>query len=201
MASIEDEDGNGGGGWMSDYDTFPLGLTAEEGLQIAKLPGFKSYALHVPNIIHGTQVAWDTVLRAMIDLIPEERHPGCPVISDMCMLRQAVQTHSRESLMITDWKRESSGGFMYRAPTLGLDRDDNDKVNKTSDNLVVNCTAAKAAKVAHFSHRDCGIAFHSLHTYPRLVGLTNTTFMDRRGEAALVFMKDFRKQCLDGLTR
>ena len=38
---------------MSDYDTFPLGLTAEEALDIEKMPGFKSYDLHVPNIIHS----------------------------------------------------------------------------------------------------------------------------------------------------
>jgi hypothetical protein len=50
MASLKDDCQDGG--WMSDYDTFPLGLTAEEALDIEKQPGFKSYDLHVPNIIH-----------------------------------------------------------------------------------------------------------------------------------------------------
>ena len=51
MAMLKDDCQDGG--WMSDYDTFPLGLTAEEALDIEKMPGFKSYDLHVPNIIHS----------------------------------------------------------------------------------------------------------------------------------------------------
>ena len=46
MAVNEDENG----GWMSDYDFFPLTLTGDLGLELAKRPGFKSWAAHVPTL-------------------------------------------------------------------------------------------------------------------------------------------------------
>ena len=58
MAMIEN-DHDGGGGWMSDYDTFPLGITAEEGLEISKQPGLKSFDGYVPSMIHASAAAWD----------------------------------------------------------------------------------------------------------------------------------------------
>ena len=41
------------------------------------------------------------------------------------------------------------------------------------------------------------IAFNTLHVYPRLEGVTKDNYLERRGEAAMVVMKDFREQCLD----
>ena len=178
MANIEE------GGWMSDYDTFPLGLTAEEGLEIAKLPGFKSYSIHVPNIIHADQVAWGRVLSAMIRVFPETWGPGV-LVTDMLMLRDAKNRYNDESMMITEWKRDS-GSFMYNLPK-----------NETDD-LEINCEAARSAKVAHLSHSDCHKAFETYHTYPRLEGgVTMENLLERRGEAALVLMKDYRENCLD----
>jgi len=39
------------GGWMSDYDTFPLNFNVEEAKEIEKKPGFKSYNKHTPNFL------------------------------------------------------------------------------------------------------------------------------------------------------
>lgn len=180
MANIYGE--NGGGGWMSDYDTFPLGLSAEEGLEIAKQPGFKSYSLHVPNIIHATHKAWENVLQKIIESLPEERGKGVGLVTDMFMLIKVKDKYTKEELMITEWKRESSS-FVYKRPK-----------NATED-LLVNCKAAKAAKVAHISHADCEEAYEKYHSYPRLDGLNSGNYLNRRGEAALVFMKHFADQC------
>lgn len=179
MASISND--SEGGGWMSDYDTFPLGLTAEEGLEIAKQPGFKSYSLHVPNIIHATAAAWDRVMHAMLRVMPEEyekRQPGDPQVTDMLMLLDAKNQFDNESMMITEWKSESRG-FMYNETT-----------------LEILCDAARLAKVAHLSHADCETAYE-LHTYPQFDGLNSTNFIEKRGEAALKYMNDYREQCLE----
>lgn len=183
MVMIENENGTGGG-WMSDYDTFPLGLTPEEGLEIAKQPGFKSYGLHVPNIIHAPSEAWDSVLHAMFKILPEKGGPGNPLVTDMLILLQAEGQFNDESIGITVWKRES-GNFMYKLPQ-----------NET-DPLELNCEAAKMVKVAHLSHHDCQAAYEKYHVYPRLDGLTSSNYLDRRGEAGLALMKDYREQCLE----
>ena len=41
------------GGWMSDYDSFPLKLTGEMGLELMSEPGFKTYGGHVPALIQA----------------------------------------------------------------------------------------------------------------------------------------------------
>jgi hypothetical protein len=41
------------GGWMSDHENVPLILTDYMGLEIMKQPGFKSWGLHVPALIHS----------------------------------------------------------------------------------------------------------------------------------------------------
>ena len=184
MAMIEND--HGGGGWMSDYDTFPLGMTAEEGLEISKQPGLKSFSRHVPNIIHASAVAWDRALHLMFQAIEEKKSDpehNKFIVTDMMMLLEAHRKYGEEEMMITFWKNESTG-YPYFIPK-----------NK-DDPLEINCEKANLAKVIHLSHRATHLAYKEYHTFPRLQGLKNGHVTDRRGEAALVIMKDYRDNCL-----
>ena len=180
MAAIEDD--NGGGGWMSDYDVFPLGLGAEEGLEIAKDGGFKSYSVHVPCIIHASSEEWDRVLHLMIDVIPIRKNS---LVTDMYMLDDVMRHYGKEANMAV-WARQATG-FPYE---------------KNEDGeLVVNCDkiVREESKVAHLSHRDCDEAFEKYDIYPKLDGVENPNqAIERRAEAALIVMKDYREQCLEG---
>jgi len=51
-----------GGGWMSDYDVFPLSLNGEMGLALEQSGTFTSYAHHVPCLIHASAKEWDRIL-------------------------------------------------------------------------------------------------------------------------------------------
>jgi hypothetical protein len=97
-----------GGGWMTDYDTFPITLDAEKGLEISKEPGFKSYSLHVPNVIHAPPEAWDRVLQSMFKTLSDDpkvpRTRGSSKFDDVTgvlTLLRAKTLHSDESIMIT----------------------------------------------------------------------------------------------------
>jgi hypothetical protein len=178
MAMIEND--HGGGGWMSDYDTFPLGITAEQGLKLSKRPGFQSFNRHVPNIIHASAVAWKKVLNAMFKIMEEKNDF---VFSDMMALKEAVKEYGYKSMMISEWTGDSVD-YPYFFP------------RNEDDPLEICCEMANLAKVSHLSHRQTHLAYTKHHIYPRIEGLKFEDITDRRGEAASVIMKDYRDKCL-----
>ena len=176
---------------MSDYDTFPLGLSAEEGLEIAQRPGFKTFGRHVPNLIHAPPDAWNRVLHALFNAMPESTknvdkdYEHCPYITDMCMLLYAQRKFTSKVIGITYWEHESIEGFVYNA------------VHDKNQPLEIDCSVAEKIKVAHLSHGSLDKAFNEKHNYPRLDGIGDGSLTERRHEAALVMMEDFRKLCLE----
>lgn len=171
-----------GGGWMSDYDTFPMGLSAEEGLDIASKPGFKSYSYHVPCIIHASREEWDKVLQIIINIIPSEgKLPGNDLVSDMNLLLHAYWRFGKKAMGISMWRRGAIG-FPYTKSENG--------------ELVVRCNVARIAKVFHLSHHDCERAYDE-NIYPQLDGLRKSDVFERRSEAAIAVIRDYASQCID----
>ena len=181
MASLKDDCQDGG--WMSDYDTFPLGLTSEEAMEIEKMPGFKSYAEHVPNIIHSDAKHWESILEKLIH--PSDEHNLNPnlqrkaMITDMLMLLKVQHRYGNDALGISVWEHKS-GGFLY-------DLQGN-----------INCAKSRLNMVAHLSHTECEVA-HRKGLYPYIGGdkVTEKTVVHRRHEAAQKLMNDFRSKCID----
>mmetsp|Transcript_3250 Transcript_3250/g.4991 ORF Transcript_3250/g.4991 Transcript_3250/m.4991 type:complete len:317 (+) Transcript_3250:113-1063(+) len=180
MAMNEDEHG----GWMSDYDLFPLTLTGEMGLKLAEEPGFKTWAGHVPALIHSDRESWDKVLHMMMDNIPEDRKAGMPMVTDMFLLQFLHEFHKKE-MNVTEWRSKVLGGFPYAPPS------------EEHDEPVINCKLAKMAFAAHLSHHDVEEAMEKWHKYPKIEGMKSWEHTERRGEAARVMMNDFRDKCLE----
>ena len=101
----------------------------------------------------------------------------------MMTLKAAHDKHDEEDMMITFWKNQSLD-YPYFIP------------ENEDDPLEINCEKANLAKVAHLSHHSTHLAYKEYHTYPRLQGLEDGHVTDRRGEAALVLMKDYHDNCL-----
>jgi hypothetical protein len=124
----------------------------------------------------------------MMKTLPDDPNAApIPKVTDMLALLKAESVYSRDDMMITVWDRGSTGN-MYK------------KVKDRNDPLEIECRLAKIFKVAHLSHHDMSLAWKRYHTYPKLEGVTSKNFIERRGEAALVLLKDFKEQCLDGET-
>ena len=186
MAAVEDQLGApGGGGWYSDYDVFPLNLDAEVGMEIAQLPGFKSYNGHVPSIIHAPGEAWDKVLTLMLDVLPVSEGGGRPArtdtMIDMNLLLGVYWNSGEKKMGVTEWKLESVA-FPYELSASG--------------DLAINCDIAREAKVAHLSPRDSIRAYYNEKIYPKLDGLEKNNVLERRGEAAATIMRNYGEQCL-----
>ena len=71
-----------GGGWMSDYDTFPLNFDAEVGAKLSEYGLFTSFDAHIPSLISAAKHEWERVLQLMIERL-EARKKEDGFISDM----------------------------------------------------------------------------------------------------------------------
>ena len=70
------------GGWMSDYDTFPLNFDAEVGAKISQHGLFTSFDGHVPSLISAAKHEWERVAQLMLEFLQRKtKEDG--LISDM----------------------------------------------------------------------------------------------------------------------
>jgi hypothetical protein len=176
MANQED------GGWISDYDNFPLTLTGEMGLELGQLPGFKSWQLWVPSLLHADRESWNKIVMLMMDTISPDL--DVKTISDMQLLLYLHNHLSEQEMGVSVWKNEVFSGFPYVRGGEG-------KGPK------IDCTLAQSYLTAHLSHRDSHVAFEVSHTYPRIEGMTESLHAEKRGEAAHIMLTDYRDKCVE----
>lgn len=157
MASLHDEDGEeAGGGWMSDYDLFPVGLTSERGVDMSKDGTFKSYSLHVPCLIHASSEEWDRIIHLMIDVIPETMEPDKKV-TDMFMLQDVDKKLGRSQMIWT--KDVFEPKFLYSADENGV--------------LAYDCNDLNSTLAIHLSHHTVYDAFEN-NLFPKSIEGVNS---------------------------
>mmetsp|Transcript_14706 Transcript_14706/g.21000 ORF Transcript_14706/g.21000 Transcript_14706/m.21000 type:complete len:322 (+) Transcript_14706:51-1016(+) len=174
MATIE------GGGWMSDFDTFPLNFPIHLTKELPNGGRFTSQELFVPSLMSASKEEWNRVAMLVVDAIndiPIEEEEGA-IISDMYSLRQVFwnsrngkdkDVHEKKAL----FERGIASGYNY------------------SKKGKVDCDAVKDKFAAHLSHSYSARAIQE-GTYPIKIKKGNNMF---RAEASYIYMKAFRKQC------
>jgi len=55
-----------GGGWMSDYDTFPLQFDARDHWRLPNAGNFTSQKAHVPCLVSGSGLEWDRMAHELV---------------------------------------------------------------------------------------------------------------------------------------
>ncbi|KAL3805340.1 hypothetical protein HJC23_009047 [Cyclotella cryptica] len=176
MANLED------GGWISDYDNFPLTLTADIGIELGKLPGFKSWQLWVPSLLNADRESWNKIVKLMMDTISPDL--DVKTISDMQLLLYLHNHLSEQEMGVSVWTNEVLPGFPYIRGGEG-------KGPK------IDCSVAQSYLAAHLSHRDSHEAFEESHTYPRIEGMTESLHAEKRGDAAHIMLRDYREKCVE----
>lgn len=170
-----------GGGWMTDYDTMPLELTAEMGGELAlKNEGrFTSYGSHVPCLMHGSREEWDRVIRLMMDLLPDKMDARA---SDMKMFQklQGIQAKDPTTSNIgIIWRFRIVTAFPFKHDEDGA--------------LVTDCEHCKGKLAAHLSHKGTMDTFMN-GLYPKEVSET-VGVINGRGNAAKIFIDDYKSRC------
>ncbi|KAL3777802.1 hypothetical protein HJC23_003575 [Cyclotella cryptica] len=167
------------GGWMSDYDNFPLALTGEMGLKMERVPGFKTYGGHVPALISADRESWDRVAKLMLDMISPDL--DVEIISDMMVLLYLRRNLSQEEMGVSVWKNSIYAGFPY----IKEDEESGPKIM---------CKWADRYLTAHISHASCQKAFKK-NTYPKIEGMTIRDTAEKRAEAARIMYRDYQDNC------
>ncbi|KAL3805349.1 hypothetical protein HJC23_009056 [Cyclotella cryptica] len=169
-----------GGGWMSDYDTFPLALTGEMGLELERTLGFKTFGGHVPALIMADKQSWDKLSKLMLQVISPDL--DVQMISDMMVLLYLRRNLSEEQMGVSVWKDSLYPGFPYI------------KGDQESGPKIV-CKWTKRYLAAHISHASCHKAFKK-NTYPKIEGLRVIDTAEKRAEAARIMYRDFEDNCV-----
>ena len=160
----------GQGGWMSDYDTFPLNFPIEDGINLPNNGQFTSYESFVPSLLSGSDAEWNKVSKLVIDaigVIPE----GVPK-SDMFAFREVRNQGDNRVIFLTP-------GTALRA---GYDYEEPHKIN---------CAAMKYARAVHLSHSESASAFND-GLYPIEIPNEREQY---RGDASKVYLKEWNDQC------
>ena len=170
------------GGWMADYDNFPLQLTAQLGLEMEKEPGFKSWQTHVPALLQADKESWDRIIGHMMNFIRPDLE--VKIISDMQLLLYLHDHLSEQDMGVSVWEDKVHNGFPYQRGGDGA-------------GPKIDCDVATSYLTAHLSHRSSHMAMEEWHTYPKIPGMSYHEHAEKRGKAAYIMMQDYRDHCVN----
>jgi len=163
-----------GGGWMSDYDTFPTNFPMDESKTLPNGGNFTAFQSQVPSLIVGSADEWLRVTKLLMAVIPRTPYK---LKSDM----HAFVVIMHEGTHNIDFSMNVAKGFIYK------------KAHTADSPREVDCDRMSFGKAIHFAHVYCKWDYDA-GKYP-----VNVTSMyevnNHRGQAARIFMADWRKQC------
>lgn len=134
------------GGWMSDYDTYPLFSNPKNhGIQLPNGGKFTCYANHVPCLISGSLSEWQRMSE---------------------LLLFSYQMHTKEfwsDMLALEEIRSTLGGYIGLKETVTADQPYRDMNLRGPSNLEIldpyslkdACESTKGKRAIHFSHASC----------------------------------------------
>lgn len=142
-------------------------------------PGFKTWGLHVPALIHSDQLSYSHITGLMRAHISSD----LPVdyLTDMYVLKYLVEHLTAQGIGASVWTHAVHPGFPYVS---------------TRDGPKIDCNVATRYLTAHLSHYDSKKAYEQSHRYPKVEGIEKGKYAEMRGEAAGVMLRDLREHCI-----
>jgi len=138
-----------GGGWMSDYDTYPLfSNPRDHGHRLPNGGKLTCYAVHVPCLVSGSQSEWNRITE---------------------LIFFSYQMHTNEfwsDMLALEEIRKTLGGFIGLKETVTADQPYINNINqlrgatphldiKDPYSLKDACINTKGKRAIHFSHASC----------------------------------------------
>ena len=166
------------GGWISDYDMFPLHFSGQESFDLVRENDngrFTSYAHVAPALIYASREEWQRMINMMIEAIPSfEGH-----LTDMYVFKKLVET-DKEAV-----------GVVYEPEIFASRLGFKNYVERGK----LDCKIMEGQKAVHFSHHSTRESY-KIGVYP----IIDVSPFQERGKAAAIMMEDYEKQCGEGNT-
>ena len=90
---------HGKGGWMSDYDTLPMGIKASHDLPHSGK--FTCYDGHVPSLMSGLPEEWSRVGNLLLDIaVSQVNNENLSLVSDMLAMRTLFEKSSSSYVLL-----------------------------------------------------------------------------------------------------
>ncbi|GFH45044.1 hypothetical protein CTEN210_01518 [Chaetoceros tenuissimus] len=162
---------NVGGGWMSDYDTFPINFPIEKYSGLANDGKFTSFQAHVPSLISASGSEWQRVAELFIKQMPVSTADWK---SDMFLLQEVGNVKENDIILY------DQGSYV-------------ETFLKYKERDVVDCGKYKRFLVLHCSH----LAITTIEEQD-LVPTYDYSEMDetvKRAKITEIFMDQWREQC------
>ena len=155
-----------GGGWMSDYDTFPLySKVHTDGHNLPNGGNFTGYSRHVPNLVSGSEAEWNRM--ANLIFLSYKLHTD-GFWSDM---RSLLEIH------------DTIDGYVYQTDSISLEKVYLDDLEKGRIErplaLGQKCGLLTGMRAIHFSHADCEV----------------TGFCEKDRTKAQLWIESWREKC------
>jgi len=167
----------GTGGWMSDYDTMPMGLGPNHGRYLPNAGAFTDHDGFVPSLLSGNVEEWNrmsqNVLEISIEKIKNNKDDNF-FYSDMFAM---YDIHERSPM---DYIQQQSvyKGVPYTAPD------------------VVDCNAIEGSFAVHLSHARTHKAMEDgLVNFPKNISIDLAVGRSRPGLARRMY-HNWKRQCL-----
>ena len=133
-----------------------------------------------PTLIHADKKGWNELASMKIDTVSED--VGLKRITDMFILQLLHDVFTKEEMDVTLWMNNYSYGFPYNAS-------EDDK-----EGPQIDCEMADKIG-AHLSHYTVRELAEEEKNYPKIEGMKDQEGMQKRAEAAVIMLNDYRDKC------
>jgi len=160
-----------GGGWMSDYDTFPTNFPMEEAIVLPNDEKFTSFQAHVPALISASADEWFRVASLMTEKLP---HSQIDFKSDMLILKELGD--------------EGTHDLRFETPSHNVHA-----YLEYEHKGVVDCKSMAIGRAIHVSHFGEAKS-KKMSTYPT-EAMEGVPDNEKRPKLARLFLDEWREQC------
>ena len=168
-----------GGGWMSDYDTFPTNFPLDEAIVLPNDGKFTSFSGQVPALLSASSDEWTRVAKLMAEAISRDPsdHP-----SDMFILKFLW------SEMIDD---EIPHDLVF------LPNDDQSVLTRFQydEPHIISCKRMEVGRAIHMSHKAIDVLKTETDNYPSNLHEAANDNKLERALLAMIYMEEWRTQC------